>query len=111
MSCCFSGPEAHPTHHQVSPDRPQPGVSVERRGREAFARALRRLLHPGKNFHRDSRQAEGGVRRVDVGVVGGRDDVGEKVLRRFDVGRRQEGDVEEGKEFERQKENSETTLK
>ena len=102
------GPEAHPAHHQVSLDRPQPRVGVERGSREAAARALRRLLLAGENLHRDPRQAEGGLRRVDV--IGRRDDLGQKVLRRFDVGRRQEGDGQERKEFERQKENVEATV-
>ena len=106
----FSGSEAHSAHHQVSLDRPQSGVCVERGGRKAAARALRRLLHQSQNFHRDPRQAEDWHRRVDV-VVGRRDDGGQEVLRRFDVGRRQEGDGQERKEFERQKENSETTVK
>ena len=41
----FPGPETRSSDDQVSFDRAQSRVCVERRGRKAFAGALRRLLH------------------------------------------------------------------
>ena len=41
----FPGPETRSSDDQVSFDRAQSRICVERRGRKTFARALRRLLH------------------------------------------------------------------
>ena len=45
INSLFSGPETRSSDDQVSFDRAQSRVCVERRGRKTFARALRRLLH------------------------------------------------------------------
>ena len=52
------GDQAHPPHHQVSSDRPQPRVRTQRGGGQAAARAVRHILQQSQALHRDTRSCQ-----------------------------------------------------